>query len=179
MSSTVFLESSPIPSSTHTSLLSDKLSTGCLLSTTLYLRLPYWCTSSFKVVILTVLNLCLNLDILCRILMEVKLLVYLRFHTSNHQYKSTKHFVLSFAYDASEILNDLPDDIHPATSLSSFRNHLKNTSLEKHVHNSFCFSSFSPSLSLLCLCLYDDRSFIFCIVCLQSVKTEIKQNKST
>ena len=40
-------------------------------------------------------------------------------------YNSTKHFGLSFAYDAPMIWNDLPDDVHSATSLQSFRKKLK------------------------------------------------------
>ena len=32
-------------------------------------------------------------------------------------YKSTKHFCLSFAYNAPKICNDLPDDVYSATSL--------------------------------------------------------------
>ena len=39
-------------------------------------------------------------------------------------YKSTKHFDLSFAYDAPLILNDLLGDVHSAKSLSSFRKNL-------------------------------------------------------
>ena len=34
-------------------------------------------------------------------------------------YKSSKHFGLSFAYDAPKIWNDLPDEVHSATSLHS------------------------------------------------------------
>ena len=39
---------------------------------TLYLRLPYWSTSSSKVVILNILNLFLNLYTVCTILIELK-----------------------------------------------------------------------------------------------------------
>ena len=39
--------------------------------------------------------------------------------------KSSKHFGLSFAYDAPKIWNDLPDDVHSATSLYSLRRKLK------------------------------------------------------
>ena len=35
------------------------------------------------------------------------------------------HFGLSFAYDASKIWNDLPDDVRSATFLHSFRKKLK------------------------------------------------------
>ena len=36
-------------------------------------------------------------------------------------YKSTKQFGLSFAYDASKIWNELPDNVRSATSIASFR----------------------------------------------------------
>ena len=39
-------------------------------------------------------------------------------------YKSFKHFGLSFAFDAPKIWNDLPDDVHSAISLHSFRRKL-------------------------------------------------------
>ena len=45
------------------------------------------------------------------------------FATSIH--KSSKHFGLSFTYDAPKIWNDLPDDVRSATSLHSFRRKLK------------------------------------------------------
>ena len=50
-------------------------------------------------------------------------------------YKSSKHFGLSFAYDALKIWNDLPDDVHSATSLHSFRRKLK---------TSLCTQAYSP-----------------------------------
>ena len=59
----VWLEFLPIPLSIHTSLLLGRLSIGCLLNTVPYLRLPYWCTNSYIVVIQNILNLSLNLDI--------------------------------------------------------------------------------------------------------------------
>ena len=40
-------------------------------------------------------------------------------------FKSRKHFGLSFAYDAPMIWNDLPDEVHSANSLASFRSKLK------------------------------------------------------
>ena len=46
-------------------------------------------------------------------------------HFAPSVYKSYKHFGLSFAYDAPKIWNGLPDDVHPATSLLSFRKKLK------------------------------------------------------
>ena len=46
-------------------------------------------------------------------------------HFTTSLYKSSKHFNLSFAYDAPKIWNDLPDDVRSATSLHSFRRKLK------------------------------------------------------
>ena len=40
-------------------------------------------------------------------------------------FKSRKHFGLSFTYDAPMIWNDLPDEVHSANSLASFRSKLK------------------------------------------------------
>ena len=42
----VWLELSPTPPSTHTSLLLGRFYIGCLLNNAPYLRLLYWCTSS-------------------------------------------------------------------------------------------------------------------------------------
>ena len=63
---------------------------------------PYWCTSSNKVAIPNVLNLFLNLDKVFIVLSHrnqgdgVLLLVL---HFASSVYKTTRHFVLSFAYD--------------------------------------------------------------------------------
>ena len=46
-------------------------------------------------------------------------------HFATSLCKSSKHFGLSFAYDAPKIWNDLPDDVRSATSLHSFRRKLK------------------------------------------------------
>ena len=46
-------------------------------------------------------------------------------HFATSLYKSSKHFGLSFAYDAPKIWNDLPDDVRSATSLHSFRRKLQ------------------------------------------------------
>ena len=42
-------------------------------------------------------------------------------HFAISVYKSAKHFGLSFAYDAPKIWNDMPGDVHSATSLHLFR----------------------------------------------------------
>ena len=46
-------------------------------------------------------------------------------HFAPSVYKSSKHFGLSFAYDAPNIWNDLPDDVRSAASFHSFRKKLK------------------------------------------------------
>ena len=97
----VWLEFLPTPLSIHTSLLLGRLSVGCLLNTVPFSRLPYWCTSSYIVVIQNILYLSLNLDIVSITHVKVKLMVCsLWSHTLPLQYKPTKHFGLSFAYDA-------------------------------------------------------------------------------
>ena len=45
------------------------------------------------------------------------------FHSS--VFKSAKHFGHSLAFDAPKIWNDLPQDVHSATSVASFRKKLK------------------------------------------------------
>ena len=122
----VWLELLPTPLSIHTSLLLGRLSIGCLLNIVPFSRLPYWCTSSYIVVIQNILYLSLNLDIMSITHIKVKLMVCsLRSHTLPLQYKPTKHFGLSFVYDAPKIWNDLDDDVPSATSLHSFRKKLK------------------------------------------------------
>ena len=123
----VWLELLPTPLSIHTSLLLGRLSIGCLLNTLSYLRLPYWCTSSYMVVIQSIFVAFLkprrNIFNTRKsqadgVFLEVP-------HSATSIYKSFKHFGLSFAYDAPKIWNDLPDDVHSATSLHSFRRKLK------------------------------------------------------
>ena len=77
-------------------------------------------------------------------------------------FKSRKHFGLSFAYDAPMIWNDLPDEVHSANSLASFRSKLK----------SYLFGKAYPPWVLnieQCICVMRLR------ICLL---TEIKRYKS-
>ena len=141
VSRTVLLESLSILQSTGTSLLLERLIIGCLLDIPLYLRLPYWCTSSYKVVVLNISSLFLKLNRMSTIHIKVKLKVCCsRFHTLPHQYELTKYFGFSFAYDAPKIRNDLPDDVSLATSLQTYH-------LQKRTHPSFWLC---PHLFLLC-----------------------------
>ena len=71
----VLLESLPTPLSTHTSLLLERLSIGWLLNSILFLKLPYWCISSYKMAIQNILYLSLNLDIVFIIHVKAKLMV--------------------------------------------------------------------------------------------------------
>ena len=69
-------------------------------------------------------------------------------------FKSQKHFGLSFAYDAPMIWNDLPDEVHSANSIASFRSKLKSYLLEKHFHPKFSIAScflvkLTPAMSLV------------------------------
>ena len=60
------------------------------------LRLPCGCTSSYKVVILNILNFFLNLDKVCPIYTEVKLVMCCsRSHTLSHQYISLQCILAS------------------------------------------------------------------------------------
>ena len=140
----VWLELSPTPPSTHTSLLSGRFSIGCLLNTVAYSRLPYWCTSSYIVVIQNILHLFLNPDKVCITHAKAKL-IYIVFlevpHFATSIYKSSKHFGLSFAYEAPKIWNDLPDDVRLAASLYSFRRKFK----------TYLFAQAYPPLLLLSL----------------------------
>ena len=63
------------PPSTHTSPLLERLYIGCLLNIFLYLRLPYWCISSYKVLIQNILYLFLNHDSVIVIHVKAKLIV--------------------------------------------------------------------------------------------------------
>ena len=72
-------------------------------------------------------------------------------HFAPSVYKSSKHFGLSFAYDAPKIWNDMPDDVRSATSLHPFKKKLKTYPLHKHIHHNFSFSQFlyvAPTLAM-------------------------------
>ena len=84
-----------------------RLSIGCVLNTVPYLRvrMPYYGTISYIVVIQNILNLSLNLDYSVYnthknqadgVFLEVP-------HFAISVFKSSKHFGLSFAYDAPKI----------------------------------------------------------------------------
>ena len=66
-------------------------------------------------------------------------------HFATSIYKSSKHFGLSFAYDAPKIWNDLPDDVRLSTSLHSFQKEAQNQSLCTSISTlTSAFPGFSP-----------------------------------
>ena len=86
-------------------------------------------------------------------------------HFAPSIYKSSKHFGLRFAYDAPKIWNNLPGDVHLATSLYSFRKKLKTSlhkiSLHKHVHPNFSFSKFLFVVLTIAMSRVNDYSFLY------------------
>ena len=81
-------------------------------------------SSSYKVVILNSLNLFLNLDIVCTLQVEVKLVVCCwRSHTLPYQFVDVISILVSALhnYDPPKMWNDLPDNVRSATSLYLFR----------------------------------------------------------
>ena len=167
----VWLKLLPTPLSIHTSLLLGRLSIGCLLKTVPYSKLSYWCTSSCIVAIQTILCFSLNLDIVSITHVKAKLMVCsLRPHTLSLQYKSSKHFSLSFACDAPKIWNDFSGGVRSATSLHSFTKSSKPISLHKHIHPNFSFFQFLSVVPNLAMSQANDCSFLlFCLVHLESV----------
>ena len=104
----------------------------------------------------------------CKTQADGVFLKVLHFATTVH--KSTKHFGLSFAYDAAKICNDLSDDVRSATSFHSYRKKLKTYPLCTSI--SILISVFPVSLrgaDPLCLRLMIIVFCFFCLVCLESV----------
>ena len=81
-------------------------------------------------------------------------------HFTTSIYKSSKHFGLSFAYDAPKIWNALPDDVRSAISLHSFRRSSKSISLHKHIDPNFCFPWFLSVVLTLAMSQVYDSSFL-------------------
>ena len=152
----VCLELLPTPLNIHTSLLSGRLSIGCLLNTIPYSRLPCWCKSSNIVAIQNILRLSLN-TINCDyntyksqadgVFLEVS-------HFVPSVYKSSKHFGLTFAYDSPKIWNDMP-----LLSTHSEKSS-KPVSLNKHIHPNFSFSQFLSMAPTLAMSQANDYSFL-------------------
>ena len=94
--------------------------------------------------------------------------VFLRVpHFATSVYKS-KHFSLSLAYDAPKTWNDL------LPLLSTHSESSKPTSLQKHIHTSFCFSCSLSMVMTAAMSHVNDYEFLFfCMECLKSVFTWI------
>ena len=134
----VWLELSPTPSSTHTSLLLGNFSIGCLLNTIAYSRLPYWCTSSYIVVIQNILHLFLNPDKLSITRKNQADGVFLEVpHFATLIYRSSKHLVSVFLMTLQRFgMICLMKYVRPLLSTDSERSS-KPTSLHKHIHPNF------------------------------------------
>ena len=126
-----------------TSLLLGRPSNGYLLNTVPYLRLPYWCTSSYIVVIQHILYLSLNLDIVLTHIRAKLMVCSLRSHTLPLQYTN----ILSILASALLMMLQrfgiicLMMYIQPLPSTHSERSS-KPISLHKYTHPNFCFSQF-------------------------------------
>ena len=90
----VLLELLPTPPRTHTSLLLERPSLGCILNIVLYLRLPYWSASAYKVVIQNDCTFFLNIVFILHV--KAKLMACcLRSHTLPLQYVSLLRILAS------------------------------------------------------------------------------------
>ena len=122
----VLLELLPTPLSIHTSLLLGRLSwlpiehhsifkTALLVDKFLHRAYPKYFAPFLK-----------PRHIVCNTCKSQADGVFLQVpHFAPSVYKSSKHLGLSFAYDAPNIWNDLPDGVRSATSFHSFRKKLK------------------------------------------------------
>ena len=157
----VWLELSPTPPSTHTSLLLGRFSIGCLLNTIPYSRLPYWCTSSYILVIQNILQLFLNPNKVSITHAKAKLMVcFLRSPTLPLQYTS----LLSIL--ASVLLLTLQRFGIICLIIGHFSTHSEGSSkpiwLHKHIHPNFWF--LSVVLTLAMSQVYD-YSFVLSVWC--------------
>ena len=172
----VWLESFPTPASTRISFRLGRLSIGCLLNTLLHSRLPYWCTSSYTVVIQNTLHLSLNLDTVFITQAKAKLMVCsLRSHTLPLSLLSILASVLLMMLQRFGKI--CLKYIRPLLSTHSERSS-KLISLHKHIHPCFCFPGFFLWRWPLCLrlMLMFFLLFLFVVptVCLQMESNAIK-----
>ena len=158
----VWLELLPTPPSIHTSLLLGRLSTGCQLNNDPYSTLPYWCTSSYIVVIKNILYLSLNLDIVSIIYIRAKLMVCsLRSHTLPLHYVSPLSILALALLMMIERYGMicLMMYVRPLLFTLSERSS-KPISLYKHIHPNFCFSWFLSVALTLAMSQVNDYSFL-------------------
>ena len=163
----VWLELLPTPLSTLTSFLLGRLSIGGLLNIIPYSRLPYWCISSYIVVIPNILYFSLNLDFVFRTHAKAKLVVCsLKFHTLPLQYISLLCILASALLMMLQRFGMicLMMYIQPRLSTHSERSS-KPISLHKHIHLNFClfwFLSVAPTPAML-VNDYSFRLFLFSV----------------
>ena len=169
----VWLELLPTPLSIHTSLLLGSLSIciGCLLNTVPYSKLPYWCTSSYIVVVQNMLYLSLNLDIVSITHLKAKRMVCsLRSHILPLQYISPLSILVSallMMLQRFEMIC-LMMSVRPLLSTHSERSS-KPISLHKHIHPNFSFSWFLSVALTLVMSQVNDYGFcFFCLMHLES-----------
>ena len=166
------LELLPTPLSTYTSLLSGRPSIGCLLNTVLHFRLPYWCTSSYSVVIQNTLHLSLNLDLVFVTPVKAKLMVCsLRSHTLPLQCISLLSILASACLMMLQRFGmiSLMMYVRPLLSTHS-EGSSKPISLHKHIHPNLCFSwFFSMTLTSAMSQMNDYQFLLFCLVRRESV----------
>ena len=146
----VWLESLPALLSTHTSLLLGRLSSGCILNTVLYSRLPY------IVVIEKALCLSLNLDKVFITPIKAKLMMCsLRSHTLPLQCISLLSILPSALLMMLKRFGMICLMMYVRSLLS---NHSQRSSkpISLHKHLNFCFSWY-PSMSQV----NDYRSLLF------------------
>ena len=158
----VYLELLPIQISIHTSLLLGRLSIGYPLNTVPYLRLPYWCTISYRVVIQNILYPSLNLDIVSKTHAKAKQMMHsLRSHTFLLQYISP----LSILASALLMMLQRSGKIclimysRPLLSTHSERSS-KPISLHKHMNPNFSYSWFLSVAQTLAMSQVNDYSFL-------------------
>ena len=157
--------------STHTSLLLGRFSIGYLLNTVPYSRLPYWCTSSYIVVIQNILHLFLNPDKVSITHAKAKLMVCsLRSPTLPLQYISLLSILASVLLMTHQRFGMICLMMYVRPRLSTHsEGSSKPISLHKHIHPNFRFPwSLSMALTLAMSQVYD-YSFLLCLVCLESV----------
>ena len=170
-----WLELSPTPPSTHTSLLLGRLPIGCLLNTVPYSRLSYWCTRSYIVVIQNILHLFLNPDKVSMTHAKAQLVVCsLRSPTLPLQYISLLSIFASVLLMTLQRFGMICLMMYVRRLLSTHsEGSSKLISLHKQIHPNFCFPWFlSVALTLAMSQVYDHYSFLLSVWCICSLSLD-------
>ena len=170
----VWPELSPTPPSTPTSLLLGRFSIRCLLNTVPYSRLPYWCTSSYTVVIQNILHLFLNPDKVSITQAKAKLMVCsLRSPTMPLQCISLLSILASVFRMTHQRFGMICLMMYVRPLLSThLEGSSKPISLHKHIHPNFRFPwSLSMVLTLAMSQVYD-YSFLLSVWCTWSLSLD-------